>query len=234
MLSKLTVLALVAAVARAERFQFNYNEAVPYVENQHGQRFMQVTQPECNPAGSLFICDNVGTTVRNTAGNLVAITATLVCPFSPLIQVDFRQAEGCSCEAQVATADGGFKKCACTLCPAGYGDNPISIDCDMSNTTDTNMTDANATGVDAENEMEAVDPFILDSCTSFDCDFRCNGTCKFGCDEVPLPEECFELCGTPQPTGAPAGGAAQPTSGAPTLSSMPFFVFSSFFMLIKY
>lgn len=227
MITKVALLSLLALFASAERFQFNYDEPVPYIENQLGQRFMQVVQPQCNPAGSRFVCDNVGTTVRDAQGNNVAIIARLVCNFSPIVQVDFRQAQGCSCEAQVATADGGSKKCACTLCPAGYGDNPISIDCDMGNTTDTNTT-GTETG-----EADMVDPYILNTCTSYDCDFRCNGTCKFGCDEVPLPEECFGLCGTPQPTGAPA---SQPTSQANTMIfyTVGFLFFGSLFMTIKF
>lgn len=241
MFSKITLLSLVALVVRAERFQFSYNEAVPYVENQRGQRFMQVVQPVCNPAGSLFVCDNVGTTVRDDQGNTALITARLVCQFDPLNQVDFRQAQGCSCEAQVSTPDGGSKRCACTLCPAGYGDNPIAIDCDMTNTTGANVTDANATGVDAGGEMEPIDsPFILDTCSSYDCDFRCNGTCRFGCDEVPLPEECYELCGTPQPSASPGGtgtGTDTPPSSQATsmaLYTAGFLIFGSLFVMIKY
>lgn len=230
MLYTLTTFSLLTIFAAAEKFHFKFDGPVPYVENQLGHRFMQVTQPQCNPAGSQFICTNVGTTVSDNQGNTVAITATLVCNFSPLVQVDFRQAEGCGCEAQVATADGGSKKCACTLCPAGYGDNPISIDCDLGNSTATNATDTNMT----ETETGSVaDPFILNTCTSYDCDFRCNGTCRFGCDEVPLPEECFGLCGTPTPTGAPA---SQPTSQANdrVLYTAGFLILGSFFSTLLF
>lgn len=225
MYSKVALLSILALGARAEKFQFNYDEPVPYVENQLGQRFMQVTQPDCKPAGSLFVCENVGTTVSDSQGKEIAITARLVCNFSPLTQVDFRQAQGCGCEAQVATADGGSKECACTLCPAGYGDNPISIDCDMGNTTGINTTDAGA--------VAAVDPYILDSCTSFDCDFRCNGTCKFGCDEVPLPEECFGLCGTPEPTAGPAAVQTTSRANAMVVYTLGGLIVGSLFMAIN-
>jgi hypothetical protein len=187
------VLSVLVSVSSGEKYTYNFdNPANRYVENGAGDRFLQTGTSPCEVSGSRFIC-NIVTTVSASDGQASTINANLNCEFDSQIVADFRRAQGCQCSAQVVDANGGIKPCACTLCPSGYGNSPVSVDCDY------------------DTREEEVDPYVVNTCTSFDCSSRCNGTCSFGCQEPVLPE-CFQLCGTPEPSGAPVG--APTTSGA--------------------
>ena len=118
----------------------------------------------------------------------ITLAANLNCEFSSQAQVDYRRATGCTCSAQIiSTADQEPRVCPCLLCPSGFGNNPVSVDCDY------------------DSRPPDVDPFIIGTCSSFDCSFACNGTCSFlGCEE-PIAPECRQLClGSQGPTPAPS------------------------------
>jgi len=183
------LLLLVIATAVGDKYTFLFDEPVAYMETDQGRRYMQdvVGQPDCYLSGTRFICD-LSTTVRADDGNETIIGANVDCEFTPLVQTDIRKGQGCFCTGKV-TNSAGERPCPCSLCPAGKGNNPVSIDCDYVNRT------------------EDVSPIIIDNCTSFDCDFNCNGECDFTCTP-PVREECYYICGTPEPTAAPSTPSA--------------------------
>lgn len=129
----------------------------------------QMSEPSCSMNGSKLVCSNILSMVEDMEGNPVFISSSVSCESSPSM-FDFRKAEGCTCTAEV-TAGSETKTCGCTVCPAGYGINPLSVDCG-----------------DLEN------PYVLDTCTKLDCNFDCDGACIGGCDVDPLPAECVSLC----------------------------------------
>jgi hypothetical protein len=179
------VLVVLVSASSAEQYTYNFdNPANQYVENSSGQRFLQTTTTPCVVTGSRVIC-GVSTVVSADTGQSATIEAELNCEFNSQTVADFRLAQGCECSATVVAADGTSKPCACLKCPSGGGDSPVSIDCDYAS------------------RLEDVDPFVVNTCTSFDCGFACNGTCSFGC-QPPVNPECYDICGTPEPTGAPA------------------------------
>ena len=186
----LLVVVLTIGLVLGEQYTLDFgNPALPFMQNAHGNRFLQA-QPDCSPSGSRFLC-NIQTEVRTDQGESAVIRASLDCLFSSESVVDFRRASDCRCGAQIFK-DGSetpSASCPCTLCPTGFGNSPVNVDCDYTN------------------RPEDQDPFINGPCTSFDCSFACNGTCAFGCENP--PPECEELCfGTRSPTAAPTGQAA--------------------------
>ncbi|GAX15091.1 hypothetical protein FisN_12Lh212 [Fistulifera solaris] len=129
----------------------------------------EMTEPSCTMDGDRLICSNIMSMMEDMNGNPVLISSSVSCASSPSM-FDFRQAEGCTCTAQVTTGT-ETKTCGCTVCPAGYGINPLSVDCGGQE-----------------------DPYVMDTCTSLDCNFDCNGKCSGGCDIDPLPAACANLC----------------------------------------
>lgn len=129
----------------------------------------QMTEPSCTMDGSRLVCSNIESMMEDMEGNPVFISSSVSCDSSPS-KFDFRQAEGCTCTAEVTTGS-ETKLCGCTVCPSGYGLNPLSVDCG-----------------------DADEPYVLDTCTTLDCNFDCNGKCTGGCDVDPLPAECVSLC----------------------------------------
>jgi len=182
-LSIATIASLISVCASNEQYTFHAEDPIaPYVEDGTGRRFL-TTGADCYLGGGRFQCD-ISTLVSASDGNTTTVEANLNCEFDSLVGVDFRRAKGCTCQGFVTQSDGIRRQCACSLCPAEYGDNPISIDCDY------------------ENRPEDVSPFVTDRCTSLDCDFNCNGTCNAGCVE-PVDPNCYHLCGTVAPTDSP-------------------------------
>jgi hypothetical protein len=186
------------------------NPLFPTIENRHGQRFLQA-EPDCYPTGSRFFCNfqtNLSATATGanatTDQSYTVIKTQVDCEFDSSVVVDFKNAKGCTCTTNIFKngATEPSSSCLCQLCPAGFGNNPVNIDCDY--------------------EGQTNDPVILGTCTSFDCNFACNGTCAYGCDNP--PPECAEMCtGTGSPTPAPTG--AGHASGGGRSSSMAFGLF---------
>ncbi|GAX23639.1 hypothetical protein FisN_12Hh212 [Fistulifera solaris] len=129
----------------------------------------EMTEPLCRMDGDRLTCSNIMSMMEDMNGHPVLISSSVSCASSPSM-FDFRQAEGCTCTAQVTTGT-ETKTCGCTVCPAGYGINPLSVDCG-----------------------DQEDPYVMDTCTSLDCNFDCNGKCSGSCDVDPLPTECASLC----------------------------------------
>ena len=77
----------------------------------------------------------------------VVVDVALDCA-SPSSTFTFRQvADGCVCSAAV-TSDPTIA-CSCAVCPQGFGENGIFVDCK--------------------------DDILIDTCSSVDCDYTCNG-----------------------------------------------------------
>ena len=160
----------------------------PFFENEHGHRFMQLdtgnlasinqTANICSTTAFNVICDvaSVVSATDETASNLAM---TVTCDLNSQVAFDFRRATNCACGVAVTdVATGQPKNCQCVVCPLGFGDNPISIEC--------------------------ADDFVIGECTSLDCGFACNGTCSFDCANSG-PECAFCENDVFAPTVAPTG-----------------------------
>jgi len=199
-------LVFLVVLTSAERYSFFMNEDVSYVQNEQGQRFMQLdtgnrpdlnaTTDTCVLLGTRMQC-SVSTRVTAVDDTFTDLDLTVNCGFDDQIAFDFRRAQSCTCSASAISSDPDKppKRCPCEVCPDGYGQSPVSIDCGAEE-----------------------DPFVIGSCTNLDCNFGCNGTCNFSC-ENPLPE-CAGLCeAAGAPTFAPTGmGLDNGASSAITLS----------------
>jgi hypothetical protein len=160
-----------------------------------------------------------GTTGDGSGGSYSNVSFNFNCDFDSQIAGDFRVAQNCACGVSVSPSDPKImpKTCACSICPKGFGPASIAIDCTA---YDGNMTEDQAF-IDkyfgGSPQLTAdMDPFIVDTCSSFDCGFACNGTCKYSCEDS--PSEC-EFCAnanppTPAPTGDGAGGSGALGAGS--------------------
>jgi hypothetical protein len=201
-----------ANVVTGQQYNFHLSEAAPYVETGNGEiRFLQtgtsttnVNTPDLTAATDIctivspnFICEE---TIRIDADDLSFsdVKLTFGCKLDSGFAFDYRRSNGCVCQATITHSDTTrpSKVCPCSICPAGFGESPLAIDC---------------TEFDEDPET---DPFIIDRCSSLDCGFACNGTCAFDCEES--GEECEFCAEGNEPTSAPTGTSLSgnnPTNG---------------------
>ena len=140
---------------------------------------LNATTNTCKVVGAGIRCD-VQTVVKG-GGDKVDLRIQVDCPLDSQVAFDFRRASGCQCGAAVKHWDGKEKYCPCIVCPLGFGNSPISIDCSMRE-----------------------DPFIVANCSYLDCGFGCNGTCEFNCRNS--GPSCPYCANNPNaPTPAPTG-----------------------------
>ena len=216
-------------VASAERFVLHnlyQNGELPYFENEHGHRFMTrqagagprflqndagASQGGLIETGTRLDINQTANTCQTTAFEITCNVASVVsaadntfsdlsitgkCQLESQNAFDFRFAKNCACGVAATDAQGNPKNCFCTVCPAGFGENPISIECQ--------------------------DDFIIGECSSLDCDFACNGTCSFDCENS--GPDCKFCENNPfAPTVAPTGEGQRGQNTRPTLfdSSAP-------------
>jgi hypothetical protein len=212
----LLLLAAEAALVTSQQYNFHLFDKVPYVEMGNGEmRFLQsttnVNTPDlaaandiCSVQAPNFICED---TIRIDADDLsfTDVKLTFGCQLDSGAAFDYRRGQNCACQADITHSDTDrpSKSCPCSICPAGFGESPIAIDC----TKYDNDT--------------VIDPFIIYRCSSLDCGFGCNGTCAFNCEDS--GPEC-EFCAnantpTASPTGTSINGGTRTTkapSRAPT------------------
>jgi hypothetical protein len=120
----------------------------------------------------------VNTRVSAADGTYADLDMTITCDLDSQTAFDFRRARSCSCSVAVVDDQGVPKACSCAICPDGFGNNPLAIEC--------------------------VDDFVIATCSSLDCDFSCNGTCSFDCANS--GPECTICEDNPNaPTVAPTG-----------------------------
>jgi hypothetical protein len=202
-----TALALLllaqANVVTGQKYNFHLFEDVPYVETGNGEmRFLQsttnVNTPDLTAATDIctiqspnYVCQD---TIRIDADDLsfTDVTLTFGCTLDSGFGFDYRRSSGCVCQAEIVHSDTSrpSKICPCSICPIGFGDSPIAIDC---------------TQFDDDAENPDTDPFIIDRCSSLDCGFGCNGTCSFDC--VESGPECEFCSNANDPTSSPTGTA---------------------------
>jgi len=196
----LAVSLLAVVPSAGEMFLVNNNNMFggrPYIENEHGHRLMQwagenrpdlnATDDVCRVAGSRFEC-YVGTRISSEDESYSDLQITINCQLDSQTAFDYRRSQSCTCTSKTIPSDPDKpeKTCPCTVCPLGFGRNPINIDC-------------------SQNEE---DPFIINTCSSLDCDFACNGTCRYDCfNSGPECPFCSNnpLAPTPSPTGEGLG-----------------------------
>lgn len=176
---------------------------MPYIENEQGHRFLQLAggrRPDVNASdttcqitgGDDFTC-YLATQISADSGEAVEVDFSIKCELDKVTGFDFRRSRSCACYAFLKHNDGREKACTCSACPIGFGRSPISIDCESAPLLE-GQADADAN--------------VIDSCTSIDCDFACNGTCAFDCTQS--GPDC-QFCAPPEEggtTGGTGGSAA--------------------------
>ena len=164
----------------------------------------------CRVVGSSFMCDVTSRVAESTGAEHTDFQITFTCQLDAATGFDFRRSRGCQCDATAIHSDPTRpnKRCPCTICPLGFGRNPISIDC----------------------SADAGDPMIVGQCSSLDCDFGCNGTCAFDCSNS--GPDCAMCANNPNaPTLAPTGGKSNGItnfSAAPAVPSVNYFIWTIF------
>ena len=188
-------------IANAERYTINNlfgNDGnAPYVEGEQGQRMLQLdigrpddinaTKEVCVVSTTDVRCD-LETAVLASDNTRNTIKMLVTCDLESQNQAEFREAKNCACGSEIIRQDGSSIFCPCTVCPAGWGPTPVSIDC-----ADQGET-------------------VIGTCTSLDCDFACNGTCAFDCANAG-PDCKFCATGVGAPTAAPTGFEPTPSAG---------------------
>ncbi|KAL7580218.1 hypothetical protein ACA910_012963 [Epithemia clementina (nom. ined.)] len=150
---------------------------------------INATTDTCKVIGAGIRCD-VQSVISAEGGDRVDVKIQVDCPLDSQIAFDFRRAYGCSCGAALKKFDGSEKFCPCIVCPLGFGNSPISIDC-----------------------SEKEDPYIISTCTFLDCGFGCNGTCEFSCkNSGPSCSFCKDRPDAPTPAPTGPDGAGLPPS----------------------
>uniref|UniRef100_A0A7S2YDH6 GPI anchored protein n=1 Tax=Entomoneis paludosa TaxID=265537 RepID=A0A7S2YDH6_9STRA len=211
MLRTLSVLVISAAVASAEFYQFHNafgegEKRVDTFDKRGGSKLperklqldvgtlssINATTDTCTGNGAELEC-YIDTVISADDGTSAQVEVQVTCNLESQTAFDFRRATGCSCGARVTHTNGNQKNCPCIVCPFGFGNAPISIDC-----------------------TEDEDPFIISTCSYLDCGFACNGTCEFSCKNS--GPSCSFCANNPNaPTLAPTGlGGTRPPSLIPS------------------
>ena len=120
----------------------------------------------------------------SSSSSSVDLDVVMNCASTSSTISDFRRlAEGCLCTAVVTDpVTQESKSCPCAACPEGGGDNSIFVDC-------------------------GPDVTLIDSCSSIDCDYTCNGP-----NEVEILTAAPTVTRTPPPTPPPTS-APTPVGG---------------------
>ena len=116
---------------------------------------VDISAPVCvsNIFGGLR-CD-MKTQVRGPQGNVTDVSIGVECKDASG-DADLRSASNCECMAVLENTDDMTKNdCSCSVCPSGYGSNPVIIDCPAE--------------------------ILAGECSSIDCDGACNGSCLSDC-----------------------------------------------------
>ena len=124
------------------------------------------TPSGCTVSGDRLLCSiaqNISEAWVDGPMSWTTLQASLDCAASPQAQENIRQAKDCKCDASVVEFSkggdlGDSQMCSCMLCPAGLGDQPISVDCS------NNLELANDT-----------DTLLGEDCAGLDCDGICIG-----------------------------------------------------------
>ena len=173
-------LAFMPTVVQGEMFYLHNllndkKDSAPYVQNEHGQRFLKFQSSLNNNTcatdpsdDSRYTC-TVETTMKSASTNdQVYINATVGCPAAD--NFDFQATpSACECSASITNVQtGDLTSCFCAICPAGGdGDNlPIAVDCQQKETV------------------------FIDNCVSMGCDLACNKTCSDECQASDEQDDC--------------------------------------------
>jgi hypothetical protein len=231
----LLLLLVMTTTIRSEQYTFDFaNVHRPVVSSGSQPLISRMIQATNNPdpcyyEGPFLVC--VYSFATGSAGNETMITFMARCDINSLYAFDYRQATNCACIAQVTTVNKAMKECPCTVCAAGFGDIPISVDCSVhdqntNNTTtegssseDLSTTTATESGTAVVSAVEQpmVDPYIFNTCTSIDCSGACNGTCAVNCDAS--GSLCSYCVGTPNlPSTNPIPFPSAPLTSGTTSS----------------
>ena len=170
--------------------------------------------------GDTLVCEYAFAAGQKSNETMIYFTAQ--CDFSAATLFDYRQASNCACNARVVPKYGPSKECPCTVCAAGFGETPVSVDCSQyeGNFTNATIAEVRQGGDDLDsvalpsdtvsnlttNISNVVDPYLFGTCTSIDCSGACNGTCAINCDASgDICPYCENYAGEGAPTSAPVG-----------------------------
>jgi hypothetical protein len=202
----------------------------------------------CNVEGSSLICQY--DFAAGGLSNETMISFRAVCDFNSITGFDFRRATNCGCIAKVVPKFSPSKECPCSVCAAGFGDTPVSVDCseyETNNATTAQARESGSASVPAvavgniTNSSSVIDPYIFSTCTSIDCSGACNGTCALSCESSgEVCRYCENYSGEGAPTAAPVGSgdgslknfgesAAELTMARSVALVFPFVILSLFF-----
>ena len=125
----ISLLFLAVPLTAAQKITlYDYDDPIKgYAVDEQGNRMLQ-RAPDCKLSSTRMLCTvytSHSATDSNQVNQVASVTASLNCAFDPAVQTDFRRAQDCYCTAQVVSPGDDPKECACSLCPSGYGTNPI-------------------------------------------------------------------------------------------------------------
>ena len=149
---------------------------------------------------------NITTRFVSPSSAAQVVDVTLDCASSSSTFPFRRVADACICSAMV-TSDSSLT-CSCAVCPQGVGANGIFVDCQ--------------------------DAFLIDTCSSVDCDYICNGPNVTDIITAPPTVSPTEGGGNPNngdlmPTPTMNGSTPSPSLAAPRLGGLGcLFLFLSF------
>lgn len=219
------LLSLIATAVKAEEYSFDFSKANDPIVNAPGQlptRMLFDDDEPCFFEGAKLVCRYSFVTTGSIGDTKIDFEAR--CDANSQTKFDFRAAANCGCQARVEVPGQPPKTCPCTVCQAGFGKNPINVDCSMyedqqddQSTTAPEVTDSIKVipevsdsvklpdDTTAATQPPQVSPYVVNTCTSLDCSAACNGTCALNCANS---EEACIFCANNianQPTGAPTG-----------------------------
>jgi hypothetical protein len=200
------VLLLFSFTVTAELYSFELGDFVNPKISPPGQetfrhRLLQ-DGAACGFKGDKLVCDHAYEVDAGT-GDMITVQFHAICDADAQVKFNYQRAANCQCNATVSTKDGKPPKtCPCTICQAGFGDLPVTVDCTNYEEDDTDVTT----------------PYIVGTCTSLDCGAVCNGTCERNCTNAGA--DC-PYCTTETPSTAPTSGppSSQPASESSSSSS---------------
>ena len=160
-------------------------------ENPDGRRFVQsFTRPGESSEETSNVCQIIGargrcnskTVVSDANGTQTNLDISVECDLGSQIAFDFRMAQNCECAVTASNSERGeLRSCGCAVCPSGFGDSAISVECN--------------------------DDYITGECSSLDCGSTCNGNCVGDCQQSG-PECQFCQDDDSAQTVAPTGNAS--------------------------
>lgn len=113
------------------------------------------TAESCEPRPWGVACNQEGKVISSN-GTFLEFSMEVECqPREGETVKEIRNGVDCSCAIELLNETN--RKCRCIVCPEGFGDSPVAIEC--------------------------TDGFLIDECSRVDCNLECDGTCVKDCKD---------------------------------------------------